>query len=296
MAKTLLTAAHIVFIKENRLKMSASDMGRKFGIDKNIVGRYMRKHKLTAPAEIQKGFRSAAMQGKTTSDKKTDDFLNKNYLQMPVKTMAATLDRSGMFVSTRLRQLGLIIPPEIIEHRRQIGRIKAGNTPTNKGRKQTEYMTAEAIAASVGTRFKKGQLPHNAVGFKDGDITIRHDHPDRGAGHAYKYIRLSLGIWKPLHTHLWEQKNGKVPPGHCLWFRDGNSLNCELDNLELITRKDNRIRNSGSTMLTDGYVARSIVGKSADKELVAMVKENTGLVELKRTQLLIKRKIRQHAK
>ena len=47
-----------------------------------------------------------------------------------------------------------------------------------------------------------------------------------------------------MHQHLWENANGKIPKSHCLWFKDGDSLNCCLDNLELITREVNMYRNS----------------------------------------------------
>lgn len=36
----------------------------------------------------------------------------------------------------------------------------------------------------------------------------------------------------------WERANGPLPVGHCLWFKDRNRQNCELSNLELITRAE----------------------------------------------------------
>jgi hypothetical protein len=91
-------------------------------------------------------------------------------------------------------------------------------------------------------QFKKGSLPHNTSKVGDGDITIRTDHKDRN-GRQYKWIRLELGRWELLQKVIWEEENGKVPEGYCLWFIDGNSLNCTLENLELITRAENINRN-----------------------------------------------------
>ena len=50
--------------------------------------------------------------------------------------------------------------------------------------------------------------------------------------------------WRALHVILWEDAHGRVPPGHCLRFRDGDSLNVDLDNIELITRAENMRRNT----------------------------------------------------
>jgi hypothetical protein len=287
-----LTSANIKFIKANRLVMSASDMARHFGVGKDVVGRYMRKNKLTAPQKLQLKLRSEAMKKRTTSDKKTDCFLKKNYLKINVNQLSINLGRSETFVKTRLRQLGLVIPKEIIENRKKDSRIKPGNIPFNKGKKQSEYMTRSAIKRTAATRFKRGNLPHNSIGVKDGDISIRVDHKNRD-GKAYKYIRVELGKWYPLHQHKWERKNGKLPRGKCLWFRDGNTMNCTLKNLELITRAENMRRNSASYNLTDGYVAQTIAGKNG-RHLFEDVKANKDLIEVKRLQILINRQIKKH--
>lgn len=117
---------------------------------------------------------------------------------------------------------------------------KKGHTPKNKGKKQSEYMSAAAIQRTTHTRFKKGQAPHNTNAQGDGAILIRTDKNSK----KYKYIRLSLGLWVPYHQHLWWQANGKYNSrSHCLWFINGNSLDVRLDNLELITRAENALRN-----------------------------------------------------
>jgi hypothetical protein len=50
--------------------------------------------------------------------------------------------------------------------------------------------------------------------------------------------------WRALHLILWEDAHGPLPASHCLRFNDGEKLNVELDNLELITRAENCRRNS----------------------------------------------------
>jgi len=50
--------------------------------------------------------------------------------------------------------------------------------------------------------------------------------------------------WK--HTHLveWEKHHGPVPAGFQVHMKDGNKKNISIENLELITRKENLERNS----------------------------------------------------
>jgi hypothetical protein len=35
--------------------------------------------------------------------------------------------------------------------------------------------------------------------------------------------------------YLWEKHNGPVPKGYCIFFKDGDRLNCDLSNLEMIS-------------------------------------------------------------
>lgn len=116
-------------------------------------------------------------------------------------------------------------------------RFPKGHKPANKGKKWHEFMSEQGRSNSSRTTFKKGHQPHNTK--EDGLITIRHDE-----GRDYKYIRLSVSKWIPLHVHTWEQSNGKVPDGYIVVFKDKNSMNCELSNLELITREENMKRNT----------------------------------------------------
>ena len=218
-------------------------MAEKFGVSKSVVNNYMRKNGLAVPHDIKVGFRAKAMTGKTTFTPAEDQVIRDNYLTMPVKTLAAKIGRSFTGIMGRLKAMGLEIPEQIRVERKAIGMIKTGHVSFNKGKKQTEYMSKAAIKKTLATRFKKGQLPHNAVGFKNGDISIRQCHPRTG-GKSYKWIRVGLGKWELFHLHIWQKKNGKLPKGHCLWFKDGDSMNCTLKNLELITRAENMKRNT----------------------------------------------------
>lgn len=226
------------YIVKNRLKMSAADMSKHFGLHNSIVDRYMRKHKLSVPVELQKEFRRKANKHESSATTEEDAYILKNYLNLPVKTIAADINRSGGFVTRRIAAQGLVIPLEIIKKRQQDSRIKSGSFPPNKGKRWEEYMSPEAMKRCSATHFKKGNRPPQTKE-RNGVITIRKDR----SGTSYKYIRISLGKWKLYHQHLWEKKHGKIPAGMCLWFKDRNSLNCTLKNMELINRSENLRRN-----------------------------------------------------
>lgn len=213
----------------------------KFGMSKSTCRDWVKQLGLSVDKEVTRKLRAAAMTGRTSSTPKIDEILKENYLTIPEKRLAKYIKRSDCFVCIRLRQLGLVIPPEIIAQRKIDSQIKKGSKPLNKGKKWDDFMSKEAQERSRTTTFKKGHLPKNTL--RDKVITIRYDHKNRG-GAAYKYIRISLGKWMPLHKYYWEEKHGPIPAGHCLWFKDGNSLNCDLSNLELITRGENLARNS----------------------------------------------------
>lgn len=168
--------------------------------------------------------------------------------------------------------------------------IKKGTPPPNKGKKQKEYMSKEAIERTKVTRFKKGSLPHNTL--EDNTITERKDK----SGRIYKYIRIKLAKWVPYHRYLWEQYNGAIPKGYNIQFRDGDTLNCDIDNLYMISRSEQmKNENSASKNLPDSAVAVYLVGKRGkDKALVEEIKNNhPELIELKRTQILLNRKIKE---
>jgi hypothetical protein len=115
-------------------------------------------------------------------------------------------------------------------------RFSQKQEPWNKGIKIKGIVSEKAWKRMEKTFYPKGNLPHNTK--HDGAISIRHSK-----GTPYKYIRLSQSNWVLLHRHLWEQQNGPIPAGNLIRFIDGNSLNCDIENLQLISMKQNLIKN-----------------------------------------------------
>jgi len=112
--------------------------------------------------------------------------------------------------------------------------FKPGHTPKNKGVK----MTAEMYEMVKPTMFKKGNKPANTKPV--GTINIRLDTQ----GRPYQYIKIKDSHWELLQRHVWTKANGEIPRGSVVIFLDGNYLNCELSNLQVITRRENMARNT----------------------------------------------------
>lgn len=137
------------------------------------------------------------------------------------------------------------------------GQFQKGSIPANKGKKQAEYMTAEAIEKTKVTRFKKGCTPvnHRPVGSericsKDGYILIKVAEPNK---------------WKHKHRVVWEEAYGKIPDGNKLLFLDQNKNNLDLDNLKMVTaeelailNKNNLISNNKEVTETGTLIAKTM--------------------------------------
>jgi hypothetical protein len=169
-----------------------------------------------------------------------DAFFRENYLTTPAKRMAKMLGRSEGTGRQRMKILGLIVPTEIIEKFKKDSYIKKGDVSFNKGKKQSEYMTPEAIVACKKTCFKKGNLPYNTKE-TNGVISIRRDTKTQI---DYQYIRVAVGEWELLQRYNYRMFIGDIPNGHVVILKDGNCLNCHPFNLELISQRENMLRNS----------------------------------------------------
>jgi len=60
---------------------------------------------------------------------------------------------------------------------------------------------------------------------------------------GYVYIKVSDDAKMVMkHRWVWEQAHGEIPEGYNIAFRDGDTRNCSLDNLELVSREDHARR------------------------------------------------------
>jgi hypothetical protein len=174
---------------------------------------------------------------KFTADE--DLFIIQACQNLPLKQIAKLLGRSEGTARQRLHCLGYTVPADKVAVFKRMSQWKPKQKSWNAGKKMSEYCTAEFIKKFNRTTWRKGNIPHNTYAH-DGVITIRKDK----RGVPYKHIRISKGVWLPLHQHVWQQHNGAQPKGMCVAFKDRDTMNCNISNLELITRKENMLRNS----------------------------------------------------
>jgi hypothetical protein len=170
----------------------------------------------------------------------------------------------------------------------------------SKAKEQNLYKTKEA-RSKISQRpndgqYKKGQRPLNYT-----EVGKIHEKLDKRTGNTYLYIKFksekgihSVYNHMPLSYYNWEKVNGPVPEGMVLSFKDGDTFNCELSNLKLITMSENMLRNSGSINLSDGMVALYMAPRNKDlrKELL----QNTDLIKLKRESIKLNREINERSK
>lgn len=108
------------------------------------------------------------------------------------------------------------------------GRFEKGHIPHNKGKKVGSY------PGMAETQFKPGNRPHN----------YRPVGSERINADGYRERKIAdPSTWRAIHILNWEQVHGPVPKGCCLIFKDHNHLNCELDNLLLVTRGELSVMN-----------------------------------------------------
>ncbi len=110
------------------------------------------------------------------------------------------------------------------------GQFEKGHIPWNKGIKGLHH--------SPSTEFKAGHLPANTK--YNGYLSLRKKSKK---DEKYYYIRISQAKWVLYQRYLWEQKYGVIPEGMLIAFKDGDSLNCKIENLEMISKIENMKRN-----------------------------------------------------
>ncbi len=193
----------------------------------------------------------------------------------------------------RLRDKGLISQKAADQQRRKSYFVK-GHTPANKGKKITDYMSEEAVKKVKLSTFKKGHVPGNTL--YNGAVVIRNQNNNQ-----YAYIRVACGKWEPLHRFRWKRVNGEIPKGYIVVFADGNTMNCAIENLELISRKENALRNQNAKkaaekmrenyrkfkdLENDAYIVKLV---TRDEELRKILIKNKDFIQLKRMQLKLRR-------
>lgn len=157
-------------------------------------------------------------------------------------------------------------------------RFKKGQKSWNKGKKG--YMGRNV------TSFKKGNIPHNH----------RPLWSERTDADGYTYIKVR-DVYKGQnfelkHRWVYEQHHGPIPDDIIIEFVDGDKTNFDISNLIAVTRQENIAKNRYKDI---AIVKRHL--KIKDPEMQEYVMENhADIIELKRNELKVHGKLREHAK
>jgi hypothetical protein len=105
--------------------------------------------------------------------------------------------------------------------------FKKGQKPWNTGLKGV-------CTGGKRTQFKKGNKPWNT----------RYDGATRVSVDGYIEQRVSERNWQLKHRLVWIEAYGEIPPKMIVKFKDGNKLNCSIENLYISTRQENMKQNT----------------------------------------------------
>jgi hypothetical protein len=171
-----------------------------------------------------------------------NDIIRQRYPFEPTKKIADDLGLSESSVYNRAFAMGIKKDPVYLRSTQfppgylggKATQFQKGQAPPNKGQK----MSKDLYQKVAHTMFKKGSKPMNTQ-----PIGTIHQRSDK-SGKMYLYIKLADSNWQLLNRYTWEQYHGPIPKGLIVAYKDGNYLNNDIDNLMLLTKKENMARNT----------------------------------------------------
>lgn len=147
-------------------------------------------------------------------------------------------------------------------------KFENGNKPWNAG--------TRGVNKANGGSFTKGNTRNHTSKY-DNAISIK-TNPD---GRKYKMIRIAPNQWEYLQRHNWIITFGPIPEGYIVTFIDGDSLNCEPENLMCIPDKNQLLRNIAKSRMKHKY--RKEVIEAVNKQSEHMPKKK--MVRVKKQEI-----------
>ena len=161
-------------------------------------------------------------------------FLIKHYATRTCADIAQWVHHPESSVQAKAFRLGLRKDKAFMLECSKRSQFKKGNKPFNKGRDRDEWMSEQGREKVTMTQFKPGEVnPASPTLRPVGYESVRTEK-----GKKYIWIKPEGRRMMPKHRWLWEQAHGAIPKGYNVQFKDGNTLNCVLDNLYLISRSE----------------------------------------------------------
>jgi len=181
---------------------------------------------------------------------KEKQYLRKAYPRTDTAEIAKKLGRPVRKIYSMVSKLGLKKDPDvmaaILKHcgaqlleKGKSYRYPKGHVPENKGLRRPGW----APGRMAETQFKKGERRGVAVKLYQPIGTERLSKD----GYLERKVNDDMPLqarWKAVHRIIWEEHNSPIPKGMKIAFKDGNKLNRDIANLELVTAADMMSRNT----------------------------------------------------
>lgn len=186
-----------------------------------------------------------------------DDYLRKNYQKKGNREIAKHLKRTEKSISKRMIVLGL---------------------------KRTDEELFVMRSNNAGT-FKKGCESKNKASL--GSLVLAYDPTNDN--HYYR-IKTENGFMR-FSRYLYEVVHGvKLDKDDVIYHKDGDSMNVLIENLELVNRSELLSKNINED---DAFIKR--IFRIKDPDVIESLKnENNHLVQLKKTQIRLNKKIKEN--
>ncbi len=222
------------FLRAEYPKRSRADLTKAFntcfGMDKTeaAIKAVLKKHGIHAG---RTGAEANRVNNKGKSKLFTSeqvDFIKANYADLGRKgLLSAIKEQFGLDIT--LQQLVSFVKNNKI-HSGRTGYFQKGVPSWSKG-------TKGVLKANAGS-FKKGHKPCNKK-------PIGHERTDPRSGYILVKVAeknpwdsSKSGWYRAKHNVVWEKHHGQIQDGMCIRFRDGNSKNCTIENLVMVTRAE----------------------------------------------------------
>lgn len=244
------TEEHLAFLREKYQVMMIGDLtdtfNKEFGLDKsrNQIKSTLRTHRITCGrgcGVIKGTFRSFT--------REQADWIRENFKTLTMNNLVEAFNKKFNENKTK-SSIRAFTKNHSIKSGRN-GRFEKGSASWNAGTK--------GICKPNSGSFKKGDIPGNTrplgserICKKDGYILIKvaETNPHTGAPTRYKHK----------HLVIWEAEHGPVPKGHVVAFIDNNKMNCDIDNLILLTRQQLAYINCNGYASLPGEIKTTIAG------------------------------------
>ena len=167
------------------------------------------------------------MKNKPRFTKEQLEYIKDHYATTDTEVMAKHLGCTIQRIYKRAQSMGLSKAMGY-KNPRKAGQFKTGHSTHNKNLPQHLWITPQGRERSQCTQFKKGHTTHTCkpIGYevvRDGIIRVKVGQPK---------------IYVKKHHLLWQQYHGEIPTGSIVRFKDGNPMNCTIDNLYLMRKAD----------------------------------------------------------